>query len=49
VLRVEPTGSPGLVLLDETGKARATLYVVADGSANLQLSDKNERVFWRVP
>jgi hypothetical protein len=49
LLRVEPTGAPGLVLYDQIGKPRATLYVVSEGSATLQLSDKDERVFWRVP
>ncbi len=49
VLRVERTGLPGLVFFDQAGKARATLYVVSDGSAVLQLSDKDERVFWRAP
>jgi len=46
---VERTGLPGLVLFDQVGKPRATLYVVSEGSATLQLSDKDERVFWRVP
>ncbi len=49
VLRVERTGLPGLVFFDQAGKARATLYVASDGSAVLQLSDKDERVFWRAP
>jgi hypothetical protein len=49
VLRVEPAGSPGLVLFDQVGKTRATLYVVSEGSATLQLSDKDERIFWRAP
>ena len=49
VLRVERTGLPGLVFFDQAGKARATLYVVSDGSAVLQLSEKDERVFWRAP
>jgi hypothetical protein len=49
VLRVETNGSPGLVFYDQIGMSRATLYVIPDGSATLQLSDKAERVFWRVP
>jgi hypothetical protein len=49
LLRVEANGSPGLIFFDQGGKSRATLYVVSDGSATLQLSDKAERVFWRVP
>jgi hypothetical protein len=49
LLRVEGAGSPGLVLFDQTGKPRATLYVVSEGSATFQLSDKDERIFWRVP
>jgi hypothetical protein len=48
-LRVERTGLPGLVLYDQIGLPRATLYVVPEGSATLQLSDKDERIFWRVP
>jgi hypothetical protein len=46
---VEGAGSPGLVLFDQAGKPRATLYVVSEGSATFQLSDKDERIFWRVP
>jgi hypothetical protein len=49
VLRVEGNGTPALVFYDQIGKSRATLYVVSDGSATLQLSDKAEKVFWRVP
>jgi len=49
LLRVERTGLPGLVFFDEAGKARATLYVESDGSAVLQLSRKDEKVFWRAP
>jgi hypothetical protein len=49
LLRVERTGLPGLVFFDEAGKARATLYVESEGSAVLQLSRKDEKVFWRAP
>ena len=49
VVRVEQAGLPGLVFFDQAGKARATLYVVSDGSAVLQLSEKDEKVFWRAP
>ena len=49
LLRVERTGLPGLVFFDEAGKARATLYVESEGSAVLQLSRKDEKVFFRVP
>jgi hypothetical protein len=49
VLRVERNGAPGLVLYDPAGKPRATLFVVADGSGLLQLSNKDEKVYSRVP
>jgi len=49
VLRVERNGAPGLVLFDPAGRPHATLYVVADGSGILQLTDKDEKQFWRVP
>jgi hypothetical protein len=49
VLRVERNGSPGLALFDPAGRPHATLYVVSDGSGLLQLTDKDEREFRRVP
>lgn len=49
VLRVERNGSPGLVLFDQAGNPRATLHVVLDGSGLLQLSNKDEKVYTRVP
>lgn len=44
-----PEGGAALTFFDQAGKPRATLYVVSEGSATLQLSDKDERIFWRVP
>ncbi len=49
ILRVERAGLPGLVFFDQAGRARATLYVESEGSAVLQLSRKDEKVFWRAP
>jgi hypothetical protein len=49
ILRVERAGLPGLVFFDQAGKPRATLYVESEGSAVLQLSRKDEKVFWRAP
>ena len=49
VLRVERTGAPGLGLFDPAGNLRAALYVVSDGSGLLQLSNKHEKVYSRVP
>jgi hypothetical protein len=38
---------PGLVLFDQVGKPRATLYVVSDGWRPPALD--RTRIFWRVP
>lgn len=49
VLRVERNGAPGLTLFDQAGNPRATLHVVLDGSGLLQLSNKDEKLYTRVP
>ncbi|HSB81872.1 MAG TPA: hypothetical protein VLM91_24085 [Candidatus Methylomirabilis sp.] len=49
VLRVERNGAPGLALFDQAGNPRAALHVVLDGSGLLQLSNKDEKLYTRVP